>query len=129
MADVDLQQQLLAQQSLLQSSQGAGGKIAPVLAGILPGGGKDIDIGASLSVKGKGFNGDGMVNKLPQAKPGFLKDLLAKMGVTGPEILEGMKKVAQAGPVQQASLESITGPNISPTASGITAPSNDQGIG
>jgi hypothetical protein len=57
-------------QSMIASANGSQGKGAPLLAGILPAGGRDVDVGSGLSLKGKGFNADSNVCRLPQARPG-----------------------------------------------------------
>lgn len=126
MADVDLQQQLLAQQSLLQSSQGAGGKGAIVLAGILPGSAKDIDCFSGLTPKGKGLNGDKTL-PLPKAQPGMFAKLLESTGFNRAQILEGLKKCNM--PVQSSPTEAIQGSNLPRGMAGVSSPNDGQGIG
>ena len=92
-------------QQLQQSAQqGTQGKPVPLL-GFLA----DVNVGSGLSLQGRGLNIDGMIRTPAQRPNGPIAGLLRQMGLVGPEILEGMKKVAQAGPVQQASIEDITG--------------------
>lgn len=95
--------------SLINASRGAGGGsgVAPILMGCR----LDQNVGAGLSLQGKGLNADGMVNKLPQGRPGPVANFLKNIGLSGPEILEGMRKVAQAGAVREASIAEITGQN------------------
>jgi hypothetical protein len=95
----DITQALLQMQSLLNSQRSNSGGGAPIIAALLPGGGRDIDVGAGLSSKGKGLNADGMMNKLPQAKPGLLASLKQQMGLTGGQVFDDIKKCAQGAGV------------------------------
>jgi hypothetical protein len=113
--------------ALINASQGQGGSgCAPILMGVK----LDVNMGANLSIQGKGFNSDGMIAKLPQGKPGLVAKLLKDMGCSGAEILEGMKKVSQAAPVQQANMASITGSDAGHgLGGGFAASSMSQGGG
>ena len=91
----DQTQALLQMQSMIAAAAGNGAKGLPMFAGILPGGGKPIDVGASLSLKGKAFNTDGMVNKLPQGKPRAADKLFNVVASLG----EDFKKMAQSAGV------------------------------
>lgn len=93
--------------SLINASRGPGGGsgVAPILMGCR----LEENVGAGLSLQGKGLNADGMVNKLPQSRPGPVANFLRSIGFSGSEILDGMRKVAQAGAVREASITDITG--------------------
>ena len=94
----------------MQQAQGQGGNgAAPILMGAR----LETNVGSPLSLQGKLFNADKMAPTIVgQRRNGPVAGLLQQMGLVGPQILEGLKQVAQAAPVQQASIEQIQGPNI-----------------
>ena len=96
----DIFRQMLASQQ--QAGGGAGAP--PILLGL-----KDVDAGAALSIKGKGLNSDWTFRPVAQAAPGPIAKLIQSMGLDRKSILEGMQKVAQAAPVQQADSGSVYG--------------------
>ena len=91
--------------SLINASCGQGGSSgnAPILMGL-----RDVQF-TNFKLPAGICSADGMVNKLPQARPGPIASLLKSMGLIGPEVLAGISKVAQAGAVHQASITDITG--------------------
>jgi hypothetical protein len=93
--------------ALSNFSNQQGGKGVIVLAGVLPGGGRDIDVTGGVTLKGKGLNADATFIKPAQAKPGFIAKLLADMGLTSQNLNEGVSKVAQGAPVQQMPFQQI----------------------
>lgn len=128
MAD-DFQQQLMAQQSLLAASQGAGGKGSPLLHLMGFGTGRDLDVFAGLSIKGKGLNADKTAPTVAFGKQnGPLAALFKEL--KGEGILPGLQKVAQAGaPKQINSITEITGSGMSGgVAANIAGPSMDDGV-
>ncbi len=88
--------------ALINASQGQGGSgSAPILFGAR----LECNVGSGLTPQGKGFNCDGIMNKLPQGKPGILAKLLKDCGFTGSDIAAGLKKCADAAPAQQAAFQ------------------------
>lgn len=81
------------------------GKSMPIFLGAKG----EVNVGGGLSIKGAAGNFDGTIIKSPQVRPGMLGKLLQEMGFTRGEIFEGLKKVAQAGPIQQASQSDLFG--------------------
>lgn len=114
----DQTQALLQMQSLIASSRGGNGG-SPLLAAILPSGGRDVDACTGFSCKGKGLNSDGMINKLPQAKSKLIDSLMKQVGLSGSSILEDCKKAAQGvqavytGDLPSGSLPSADGGGMS----------------
>lgn len=104
--------------SLNNFSNQAGIKPAPLLL-LVPGSGVDTDVFKGLSSQGKGFNAEGMINKLPQGRPNWAQRL-------GKSIRDSLaadaKKANDAGaPKQtdvtqmafsQTDMSSITGPTF-----------------
>lgn len=86
----DITQQLLQMQSMIASANG-GGKVSPVLAALLPGAGRDVDVFTGLSLKGKGLNGDKTLMLTAQGKP----RLADKMFQAIAGMSEDFKKMAQ----------------------------------
>lgn len=121
MADGQLPDQsaALAQLQAALSAQASnnGAKGAPILAGVLPSGGKDVDVGSGLSLKGKGLNSDSMINRLPQGKPGLLASLKQQMGLTGNQMFDDIRKVAQNAGVMYSG-EVTKGSSLSNNAPG-----------
>lgn len=92
----DITQQLLQMQSMIAAAGGNNGaKGIPLLAGLLPGGGRDADVTSGPTLKGKGFNADGMITRLPQGKP----KLADKMFQAIAGMSEDFKKIAQGANV------------------------------
>jgi hypothetical protein len=93
--------------ALIRASQGQGGSgSAPILMGVR----LDQNVGAPLSIQGQGLiKADGKAQFSAPRRDGLFAKLLKDMGISGGEIVEGMKKVAQAGPVREASITEITG--------------------
>lgn len=93
----DITQQLLQMQSMIAAAGGNNGaKGIPLLAGLLPGGGRDADVTSGVTLKGKGFNADGMINRLPQGgKPKLADKFLQAISGMG----EDFKKMAQSANV------------------------------
>ena len=90
----DQTQALLQMQSMIASSRGnAGG--APILAGILPSGGRDINMGQGLSTQGGGLKADATFRMNAQAKPGIFESLKQQLGLKGGQILDDIKKCGQ----------------------------------
>ena len=86
------------------SQQGGGGGSPVIIAAVLPGGGKDIDVGRGASLKTG--HGDSTFKATAQSRPGMLASLIKSMGLDGQSIMDGMKKVGDAGAVRQ--INSIT---------------------
>ena len=85
--------------SLIKASQGQGGSgCAPILLGVR----LECNVGAPLSIQGRGLNYDSMICKSAQARPGLLAKLLKDAGFDRGEIAEGIKKCADAAHPQQA---------------------------
>ncbi len=93
--------------SLIRASQGQGGSgCAPLLMGVR----LDQNVGASLSIQGQGLiKADGKAQFCAPRRDGLFAKLLKDLGINGSEIVDGMKKVAQAGAVREASITDITG--------------------
>ena len=88
----DITQQLLQMQSMLAAAGGNNGaKGIPLLAGLLPGGGRDADVTSGLTLKGKGFNADGMITRLPRGKTKLADKFLQAIA----SVHEDCKKAAQ----------------------------------
>ena len=124
----DVNAQLLQMQSLIASSQGQSGTKLNIFTPFLP----DADVFSGLSSKGKGLNVDAMIRPAGQAAEGPLAKLLKQMGVNRQEIMESMKKVAQAGAVREASQAELFGqggPAGGSFVSGVSGPSGDREIG
>jgi hypothetical protein len=115
----------------MQQAQGQGGSgSSPLLLGAR----LDTNVGTPLDIKRLApINFDGMIVTPAQRPNGPIAGLLKQMGLNGPEILEGMKKVAQAGPVReanQAELFGQGGPAGGSFVSAVTGPSaGDDGHG
>lgn len=92
----DITQQLLQMQSMLAAAGGNNGaKGIPLLAGLLPGGGRDADVTSGLTLKGKGLNSEKTFNIVTPGKPGLgNKFLNAIAGMS-----EDFKKMAQGANV------------------------------
>ncbi len=105
--------------SLIKSSEGQGGSgCAPILMGLR----LDQNVGAGLTIQGRGF-GEKMVNQLPQGKLGLFASLFKQMGLTREEVCGGLQKINSAGalqpmPFQQASIADINGPGPLPGGGG-----------
>lgn len=92
----DITQQLLQMQSMIAAAGGNNGaKGIPLLAGLLPGGARDVDVTSGVTLKGKGLNADGMINRLPQGRP----RLADKMFQAIAGMSEDFKKMAQSANV------------------------------
>ena len=127
MADIaDMGAQMANWVAQMQAQQGQGGSgNAPLLFGAR----LEANVGSALSPQGKGLNSDGMINKLPQGRPGTFAKLLKDIGFTGSDIAAGLKKVADAAPPQQAAFQQASqaelfgqgGPSGSSFASAISA--------
>lgn len=96
-------------QHRLSQAQGQGGTgSSPLLLGMR----LDTNVGTVFDIKKLALlPADSTLKIAGQKAPGPIAKLLADMGLKGPEILEGMKKVAQAGPVREANIAEITGNN------------------
>ncbi len=97
--------------------QGQGSGASPLLACILPGGARDVDVGVGVSCRGKGLNGDGTLKFASQRRGGLMASLCNQMGLNGSSILEDCKKAAQNAGVMYAG--NVT--NGAPVSSGLPA--------
>ena len=95
---------MLALNRFSQQSNGSGRPV--IIAAILPGGGADVNVGQQLSSQNGGLKFDATFKATAQARPGMFRKLLADMGVSGSGIMDGMKKVGDAGAPRQ--INSIT---------------------
>lgn len=98
------------------------GKPIPIL------GGKhgEINVGNPLSIRGAVFNIDNMMVK-SQKRPGGLAKILSDMGFNQKDFIEGLQKVAQAGPVQQASQADLFGQGMPSGGSFVSSVDNSRG--
>lgn len=94
-------QMLRMQQALVAASQAGGGeKGMPLLAGLLPGGAKSVNVGSGLSIQAGAFKSDNPINRLPQSgKRGILLSLLDGMGLNRNSLHEDFAKVGQGAGV------------------------------
>ena len=90
--------------SLLRAAQGQGGSGTSPLGFRL-----ECNVGSGMTIQNGGLKADATFRATGGARPGMLAKLLKDMGMNGADIFEGMKKVGQAGAVQQCSITDITG--------------------
>ncbi len=113
------------------SSQTSSGGRPVIIAALLPGGGSDVNVGQGLSLQGKGLNADATFKITAQPRPGMLANLIKSMGADRQSIMEGLKKVGDAGAVRQASQTELFGqggPAGGSTFSDVAAPRSSGGI-
>lgn len=107
--------------SLIKASEGKGGSgHAPILMGLQ----LEVNVGANTSNPGV-LKADGMLNKLPQGRPGIFAKLMKEMGFEGAQIVADIGKCAQsAGVIYQGAVT-----NGAPvTSNAPVGPGSDHGL-
>lgn len=97
----DTNQQLLAMQSLINSSRGGAGGGA--VCGILQ------DVNFANSLKMPGLPSEATFKPVAPPRPGLLAKILADMDFNGKAFLEAFQKCAQAGAVRESSHADLFG--------------------
>jgi hypothetical protein len=108
--------------SLGQQATGGTGA-APIFLGAK----LDLNVGTGHSIQGNGLKFDATFKPVAQAAPGPIAKLLESTGVNRKAIFEGLQKVAQAAPVQQADSGSVYGRGADHGLGGFSASSLGSG--